>query len=112
MFGLWRECPEDVEVAWGARAIVEKNRGHYNVSLLWDRQSWKGSGGEREKFGSKLNAGILQSSLKKAKKLLRSCEMDTAVAGLHVLHDKNGVKILGDTSGSCGYLYLIAFPTE
>jgi len=58
-FGLWPECPKDVPVAWGARAIVDINRGwnvwtkkgslkkritfrdlKYQPSLVYDRQSW------------------------------------------------------------------------
>lgn len=136
MFGLWNHCPEDAPVAWGARAIIEGNPSYdpgasytqrgtrrkrgvpehkkyrHNISLLWDRQSWRGEEKDRKAFGALLNAGMITAALNKAKELLLECEMSTREPGLFTLLDTEGVRFLGNTNGSCGYLYIIAFPTE
>ena len=134
-FGLWAHCAEDAPVAWGARAIVEgnydydpsclytkagtrrkrppKNAEHkmfrHSISLLWDRQSWRGEEEDRKAFGDKISAGIIAACLRQAKELLRDGKMSTRKEELFELYNQDGVRILGNTNGSAGYLYLIAF---
>ena len=135
MFGLWSECPEDTSVAWGARAIVEKNHSYdpyleytkdgkrrkripknaehrmyrQRVSLLHDRQDWKGEPEERTKLSEELNAGILKQALLEATRLFHHFELDTKSDEVVTLVERDGIKILANPRGSCGYLYMIAF---
>jgi hypothetical protein len=46
-----------------------------------------------------------------AEALLKAGDMCTDVEGRFTLIDEQGVRIIGNTNGSCGYLYLIAYPT-
>lgn len=65
-FGLWAECPPDVAVAWGARAIADNGCG---FSLLPDRQTWAGSKELRGVFSNLLNHGPLKRAIEEAKRL-------------------------------------------
>jgi len=62
-FGLWAECPEDVPVAWGARAIADRGCG---FSLLPDRQTWAGPEPLRRAFSKLMNAGPLARAVEEA----------------------------------------------
>jgi len=111
-FGLWGNCPEDVKVAWGARGIIDGRWPDQRVSLLWDRQSGKGTTEARKALTTMLNAGLLQQALDRATSLLKTCDMATNEAQDFTLAEVGGIRIVGNTNGSCGYLYLIAYPTE
>lgn len=114
-FGLWDECPADAKIAWGARTIIDEHGGEYRIDLVWDRQSTRGAEDHKNEltaFCEKLNDGVLRETFKKATELLRDREMMQHEAGLFTLYDNDGVKVMGNTNGSCGYLYVIAFPTE
>ena len=65
-FGLWGECPKDVEVAWGARGIADPGVG---FSLLPDRQTWVGDEKLRKLFSKMLNEGPLRKANEKCKRL-------------------------------------------
>jgi len=54
-FGLWSECPDDVPIAWGARAIADPGVG---FSLLPDRQTWAGPDNLREVFKIALDRAL------------------------------------------------------
>jgi len=54
-FGLWSECPDDVPIAWGARAIADPGVG---FSLLGDRQTWAGPANLREVFKIALDRAL------------------------------------------------------
>lgn len=107
-FGLWAMCPKDAKVAWGARAILKDG----NIDLVWDRQSWRGSGTpEHERF-----LPVLQEALKEAR---REClrlwdahvirqDQDNLVRLFH----GPGCAIVANTNASYGYLYMIAYPVE
>ena len=64
-FGLWAECPEDVPVAWGARAIADRGLG---FSLLPDRQTWAGPPELRKVFQKALNS-VLSRANEECKRL-------------------------------------------
>lgn len=55
-FGLFSECPSDVPVAWGARAIADASAG---FSLLHDRQTWIGDASVREPFKVALDKALV-----------------------------------------------------
>lgn len=107
-FGLWASCPENAEVAWGARAILENG----TFSLLWDRQSWKGPEEKRGQFSAMLNNGILKAVDKKVRELLDKGEMREDEAKEFVLYHDDKAWVLGNTNASFGYLYMIAFPSN
>jgi len=54
-FGLWNECPPNVKIAWGARAIAEKSG---NFSLVHDRCTLVGDESLRGEFTLALNAAL------------------------------------------------------
>lgn len=103
-FGLWSELKDETKVAWGARGIVKKG----NVSLLPDRQSWKGNDDEQQEFSKLLNSGPLSKAIEKAEELLSTHDMRSDKRKLFVLYEDDRVRIVGNTNASCGYLYLLA----
>jgi hypothetical protein len=117
-WGLWSACPEDAKIAWGARTIIEEPDGYrkkYNIDLVWDRQGTRGAEDHRNElqaFCDKLNGTVLKVAFDRACSLLRDRKMEMHEEGLFTLYDNDGVKVMGNTNGSCGYLYVIAFPTE
>ena len=113
-FGYWRACPEDACIAWGARAIL--NRG--TIDLLYDRQSWNGVAKENvtiRKGFSKLINQALPAVRDEVERLCSLGLMRGDKAAEFVLFEssgENGIRIVGNTNGSCGYLYLVAYPYE
>jgi hypothetical protein len=65
-FGLWRECPEDASVAWGARTISVED-GSFDV--VFDRQSWHGPEELRKEFSRVLNAGPIEWAQEECQRL-------------------------------------------
>ena len=131
-FGLWGTEPEGAP-AWGARAIIEDNYAYEQwldkperlreralqmgqkapkskkVSLVWDRQTGQGGKEDTQRLRDLLNAGPVEAALEKAVDLLHDYEMVTNVPGTFTLFENEQLIIKGDTGGSCGYLYLIAY---
>lgn len=103
-FGLWSELKDETKVAWGARGIV-KNR---TVSLLHDRQSWKGEEDERQEFSKVLNSGALPKAIEKAEELLSTGKMRNDKRKLFTLYEDNECRVVGNTNASYGYLYMLA----
>jgi len=134
-FGLWSAAPEDVAVAWGARAIIdtnylwtrwlnagpaearriEKQHGgpppRYKLDLLADRQGMHGDEAAAKVFCAMLNSGPLSTARQEAERLLNAGEMRTDAPGLFTLFKDCTVTVKANTNGSCGYLYMIAYPT-
>lgn len=129
-FGLFDQLPENFDIdndaAWGARAIVEENYGYkvwlrtmkgreplpFNVSLLHDRQSVKGSNEETVKaLARELNKGPLKKALKRAEHLFADGTWSEGrmSEGVQTLYDKDGLVIKGNPRRSSGYLYLVAY---
>ena len=103
-FGL--HAPTEAPAAWGARAI-EDNEG---FSLLHDRQSLAGDKEILKTLTTKLNGGILQ----KAQKAWEKIQDETYWArhtteGEHVLYEDDEIVMKGNTNGSCGYVYIVAY---
>lgn len=89
---------------WGARAICEADR----FALLPNRQSISGEPAARTELTAALNGGVLASVQEKYREL-RDAHWDfTRVAREVVFHDGDGVRVVGNTNGSHGYLYLTA----
>jgi len=108
-FGLWAHCPKGAEVAWGARAILHQAK----IDLVWDRQSWRGDNGPGKVAFVKVLETAIEEARREAQRLYYATgELCPDQAQLLVLYDGPGVKILGNTNASYGYLYLIAFPHE
>lgn len=121
-FGLFNHLPEGYTgVSWGARAIVEKSHAHkrwcetmrgrepkmYNVSLLHDRQSWRGD--SRQELSQALNKGPLKDALRVAEGFFATAWHGLMGEGVRVLYRDEKVEILGDPCGSGGYLYIVAY---
>lgn len=105
-FGLWSECPNDVRAAWGARAILKDGY----VDLLWDRQGGAGEEDDRVVFCKRVDK-VLPVVRAKVKELCSAWRgMDPTKSELFVLYEDEGICVKGNTNGSYGYLYLIAYP--
>jgi hypothetical protein len=96
--------PTHYRSAGGARAIEELDAG---FSLVWDRQSTKGT--LPKGFGDKLNAAIpaAQEAFTRLQER-QGVGSGYLTAGRHVLVDRPTFHIIADTRGSCGYVYLVA----
>ena len=105
MFGYWKACPENVKAAWGARAILNGSR----FDLVWDRQTNKGERDQVEFLHSKLNGGGLEATRETLKILVQDGSLRSDEAEEFVFYDSDKLKIVGNTNGSCGYLYLLAY---
>lgn len=103
-FGLWSALKDETKVAWGARGIVKNG----TVSLLHDRQSWKGDEDARQEFSKVLNSGALSKAIEKAEDLLFMRNMRSDKQKLFTLYEDEQVRIVGNTNASYGYLYLLA----
>jgi hypothetical protein len=106
-FGYRGGLPVGATVAWGARAIVTQDGA---VDLVHDRQSHFGPEEGVDWLLGRLNGGVADRWTSEAARLLRQGEMDTRVAQEFVLFEDGEVRVLGNTHGSCGYLYVVAFP--
>lgn len=124
-FGLWALKPEGATVCWGARAIVEESykygrwidhggRGkrppRYNISLVWDRQSWEGdSPAERTVLSKALNA-VLPAALAEAAACLDNGAWESPMGeGVRVLYSDDKIEIIGDPRASGGYVYMLGY---
>jgi hypothetical protein len=106
-FGYNQGLPEYVEAAWGCRAIVTQDG---DVDVVHDRTSTYGSDDAFRRLAAHLDTmGRDERWKARASALLTSREMDTRVAGEHVLVDDGTVIIKGNTNGSGGYLYVCAY---
>ena len=105
-YGYWKALPEGCKLAWGARAITDRTS---TFELLHDRQSFLGSGYERDQFAETLNKVVLPAVRNEVKLLRTMGEMLSYEEGEFVLYSDNGVTVVGNTNGSCGYLYLLAY---
>lgn len=112
-WGLRHAVPEDARAAWGARAIVEE-RG---FSLLPDRQEiWAADQEAKDALASALNGpnrgdGAISKAQETAGKLMDAGEIRNQSGGRdepgeHLLYENDEIKIVGNTNGSYGYLYL------
>jgi hypothetical protein len=126
-WGLAYAVPEDARAAWGARAIVESHRGH-GFSLLPDRQDvWAAEPAAKDALLAVLNGpnrgdGAIAKAQEAAGKLLEdgvlrdwqqvrdwdavSAAGEKDESGEHTLYEDERVKIVGNTNGSYGYLYI------
>jgi hypothetical protein len=103
-FGLWGELKDETKVAWGARGIIERG----SVSLLYDRQSWKGEQEDRKEFSKFLNSGPLPKAIERVEELLKTHDMRGDKSKLFTLYEDDQCRIVGNTNASYGYLYMLA----
>jgi len=102
-FGYNAGLPEGVKAAWGARLIVTQNG---STDFLHDRQ---GGFGGNDALYAWLDGGAVTAARAKASELLKSYTMSTRDSEEFVLYEDNAGRIVGNTNGSAGYLYIAAW---
>lgn len=109
-FGYWRGVPDHVEVAWGARAILNP-RQEAPVDVLYDRQGWHGeSRGARAALGRTINH-LFPKVQEATKACIRDGTIDpTEENEVVLIEGVCGVRFVVNTNASYGYLYMAAFP--
>lgn len=110
-WGYKRPLPWNVEVAWGARAILTGRI----PDLVWDRSSMIGSQENRDRLAAVLDGnprgrGLLHTALLESTRLYDHYVLQGDEDKEHLLAEEDGVVILGNTLRSHGHYYLIAFP--
>ncbi len=116
-WGLSWAVPEVAHAAWGARAIVEGT----GFGLLHDRQSiWSDDDAARQKLIAVLNGpGGGDGAIHQAQEKVAALREAGTICGPngqggdtpqeHVLYEDDAVKMVGNTNGSFGYLYITAW---
>lgn len=105
-FGYNPGLPEGCDTAWGARAITTQRC----MDFLWDRQ---GRFGPRiAELVAALNGGLLKKAQDRYRYLVSEGVIDPAIPTEVTLLDEGGVRMLGNTNGSHGYIYVCAFFTD
>ena len=120
-FGLSRALPEDVSVAWGARALPRDARYKRNprtgrdrieepagFDLLMDRQSWIGNESERKAFRPLINKAIPKAQTR-YRALLREGKLIGSDDGLYTLYRDDHMQIDASANASYGHIYLAAW---
>lgn len=105
-FGCNDGLPEGVRAAWGARLIVDQ--GGY-IDFVHDRQGHFGDDADVDPLIAWVNSGAFETAREKAGVLLRSYEMNTRKREEFVLYEDDLGRIVGNTNGSAGYLYVAAW---
>ena len=91
---------------WGARAIWN---GKGDMDLLPDRQSSVATDeGAAERLRALLNGGALKAANKRLEALARTWEVSPSESNEVILHEDDKVRIVANTNGSYGYLYVTA----
>jgi len=111
-FGLWVSCPEGVEIAWGARAILSAG----NIDIPYDRTTWNGTLVESRRARKAL-ADLINLAFPTIRETVHELclmgKMRQDEEREFVLVDEDKLKVVANTNGSYGYLYLVAFkPVE
>lgn len=107
-FGL--RPPARVRTAWGARAIYHLETGARGAwfDLLWDRQSWKGT----DKRRAALKSWLDYTGLDSLREMVNDEILPTNASETLTYVDADaGYTIQASPRRSCGYLYIVAFPT-
>ena len=114
-FGYPSAVPETTSAAWGARAIATSGRwpdleALPSLDLVPDRQSfcWKDEDDKKELM-NRLNDGIIESIQERYKELRENEEISDSSANEVVLYEGRRVKVVGNTNGSGGYMYISAW---
>lgn len=110
-WGYKRPLPWNVEVAWGARAILNGRI----PDLVWNRTSMIGSQENRDRLAAILDGnprgrGLLHTALLESTRLYDRYVLQGDEDKEHLLAEENGIVVLGNTLRSHGHYYLIAFP--
>ena len=90
---------------WGARAIF-----HFNGwDIVPDRQGWLAINDDaRNTLGSLLGGGILRTARQRFVKLVSDGRVSSDEAREVVFYEDHRVRVVGNTNGSHGYVYLTA----
>jgi len=108
-FGLSEAVPADVDVAWGARFIINMN-GH--VDLPPDRQGCAGDGDRDDLLDRMAHACPPAELFALIRDRILDGTINTTSMLDTVLVDDLGIKIVANPMGSGGYLYVAAFRTD
>lgn len=105
-FGASAYLLPGTKAAWGARLIVTQQG---DVDFVWDRQGADGDEALKAETLAWLNGGVIRDVIDQAADMLRKRVILTNEAcGAWLYEDRRGV-VLGNTNGSCGYLYVVAW---
>lgn len=109
-YGLSNAVPDTATAAWGARLIINMDGG---VDFVYDRTDMVGVDPAAERafrnvLKEKLSYGVLRDAIRD---LILTREIDTRVEREVVILDENGIKVVGNTNASHGYLYIAAWET-
>lgn len=106
-FGL-NAHPKNTPGYWGARAILGSYRDKNPIDIVANRQN--GGGDLFSVLASLLNdAGGLKVAQARVRALLNTWQMSSSEAKLFTLVDNDMMKMVADTRGSHGYLYVSAW---
>ena len=104
-WGLMVMAPDEAAAKWGARAIL---RGS-DIDLVHDRQSIEGSPEARKKLVRWLNGTAFPAGRTKLVRLIQNGEVRPDKGNRIVLYEDDTAKLIADTHGSHGYLYIGAW---
>ena len=119
-WGLSSEVPEDALAAWGCRAIAKVSsrttkegrklhiKMYATIDVPCDRKDFVGEGKDRAAFRRWLEENM-EGAWAKAEELLEAGVMRGDSAELFTLAEDNGAKVVANTNGSHGYLYVAAW---
>jgi hypothetical protein len=92
-------------VKWGARTVLYQD--HFDI--LGDRQAYIGGQAELSTLIQWINKGVLQQAQLNVKLLREGMHMQSDVDQEFTLYTDDYGTVLGNTRGSCGYLYIVAY---
>lgn len=106
-FGYNAALPANVTVAWGARAILEKDGF---LDYVWDRKSTFGSKDDIKDLCKHLDdSQALVIVRQRVKELVKKGELNRNEDKDFVLYDDGDVIVRGNPAASDGYLKLCAY---
>jgi hypothetical protein len=130
-FGYNAGLPPDCTCAWGARAILEENHNWdkyhytkngtprkrippegrmYRISLCYDRESVFGDEASIARLVAVLNKNF-PAIILAAQIALEDGPLDYGIPGEADIWSGEGVRVVANSNGSHGYLYMCAFFT-
>lgn len=105
-WGLRAIAPDDARAVWGARTILEAG----SFSIVNNRQDIHGiTAGDCKDLAAALNTRILDDCRQVVSNLLRSSQMRGNEREQFELYDDTYFRVVANTQGSCGYLYVTAW---
>ena len=104
-WGLRAIAPDDARAIWGARTILEAG----SFSIVSNRQDINGESADCKILADALNTWILEKCRQTVSELLRTDQMRASQRNQFELYDGPSFRVVANTQGSCGYLYVTAW---